>query len=113
MPRQKHYYGENHLHYLTRSTYRRTRLLDSGRFRQRWCDRIHSKLRNVCATRESVASTAEAEQGMLNVGDTSQTGLASTGLTIAGFIPGVSDVAAVGSIIMDTYKTAKEISQCP
>jgi len=36
MPRQKHYYGENHLHFLTRSTYRRTRLFDSEKFRQRW-----------------------------------------------------------------------------
>ena len=51
MPRQKQYYGENHLHYLTQSTYRRTRLFDSEKFRQRCCDRIHSKLRNVCATR--------------------------------------------------------------
>ena len=36
MPRQKHYYGNNHLHFLTRSTYRRVRLFDSERFRQRW-----------------------------------------------------------------------------
>ena len=36
MPRQRHYYGLNHLHFLTRSTYRRVRLFDSDRFRQRW-----------------------------------------------------------------------------
>lgn len=40
MPRQKHYYGENHLHYLTRSTYRRTRLFDSERFRRRWVETL-------------------------------------------------------------------------
>ena len=58
MPRQKHYYGENHLHFLTRSTYRRTRLFDSDRFRQHRCDRIHSKLRNVCATRDPLGLDA-------------------------------------------------------
>ena len=36
MPRQKHFYGLNHLHYLTRSTYRRARLFDSERFKRRW-----------------------------------------------------------------------------
>ncbi|HEV2417184.1 MAG TPA: hypothetical protein VGX94_05235 [Terriglobia bacterium] len=29
MPRQRHYYGLNHLHFITASTYRRTRLFDS------------------------------------------------------------------------------------
>jgi putative transposase len=32
----KHYYGLNHLHYLTNSTYRRARLFDSERFRKQW-----------------------------------------------------------------------------
>jgi len=32
VPRQRHYYGLNHLHYLTASTYRRSRLFDSPRF---------------------------------------------------------------------------------
>ena len=40
MPRQKHYYGENHLHFLTRSVYRRTCLFDSDRFRQRWVETL-------------------------------------------------------------------------
>ena len=40
MPRQKHYYGENHLHYITRSVYRRTRLFDSEKFRQRWVETL-------------------------------------------------------------------------
>ena len=34
MPRQRHCYGLNHLHYLTTSTYRRARLFDSGRFKR-------------------------------------------------------------------------------
>jgi putative transposase len=34
VPRQRHYYGLNHLHYLTASTYRRVRLFDSERFRR-------------------------------------------------------------------------------
>jgi putative transposase len=34
MPRQRHYYGLSHLHYLTASTYRRARLFDSERFRR-------------------------------------------------------------------------------
>jgi putative transposase len=34
--RQKHYYGLNHFHYLTRSTYQRARLFDSERFKRRW-----------------------------------------------------------------------------
>jgi putative transposase len=32
----KHYYGFNHLHYLTKNTYRRARLYDSVRFRDHW-----------------------------------------------------------------------------
>ncbi len=34
MPRLKHYYGFNHLHYLTFSTYRRARLFDSDKFKR-------------------------------------------------------------------------------
>ena len=33
MTRQRHFYGLNHLHYLTTSTYRRARLFDSERFK--------------------------------------------------------------------------------
>ena len=36
MSKLKHYYGLNHLHYLTTSTYRRARLFDSERFRSQW-----------------------------------------------------------------------------
>ena len=33
MPKLHHYYGPNHLQFLTRSTYRRTRVYDSERFK--------------------------------------------------------------------------------
>ena len=33
MPRQQHYYGLNHLHFLTASTYRRAPVFRSERFR--------------------------------------------------------------------------------
>jgi putative transposase len=36
LPNLQHYYGLNHLHYLTNSTYRRARLYDSERFRNQW-----------------------------------------------------------------------------
>jgi hypothetical protein len=36
VPKLQHYYGLNHLHYLTHSTYRRPRLYDSERFRNQW-----------------------------------------------------------------------------
>jgi RHS repeat-associated protein len=37
----------------------------------------------------------------------------STGLSVAGFIPGVGQAAAALSISYDIYKTAKAVSQCP
>jgi hypothetical protein len=33
VPGQQHYYGLNHLHYLTANIYRRARIFDSGRFK--------------------------------------------------------------------------------
>ena len=42
MSRQRHYYGLNHLHYLTASTYRRARVFDSPRFRNRFVKTLHA-----------------------------------------------------------------------
>jgi RHS repeat-associated protein len=53
-----------------------------------------------------------AVQGLAGLGDTSAEGLVSTGLTVAGFIPGLGQAAAVGSIGVDVYKTVKAIGQC-
>lgn len=36
----KHYYGLNHLRYVTTSADRRARLLDSERFRNQWAARL-------------------------------------------------------------------------
>ncbi len=36
MPQQRHFYGLNHLPYITRSTYRRARRFDSVRFKRQW-----------------------------------------------------------------------------
>ena len=36
MPRQQHYYGLNHLHYLTANIYRRARIFDSDRFKPKF-----------------------------------------------------------------------------
>ena len=36
MPRLKHYYGQNHLHYLTANTYRKPRSFGSDRFKRRF-----------------------------------------------------------------------------
>ena len=36
MPKLQHYYGLNHLHYVTKSIYRRARLYDSECFRNQW-----------------------------------------------------------------------------
>jgi putative transposase len=41
MSRLRHYYGLNHLHYLTASTYRRARLFDSERFRRHFVQTLH------------------------------------------------------------------------
>lgn len=60
----------------------------------------------------AVGHTAVAGQGLVGLTDTSPTGLVSTGLTIAGFIPGLNDAAAVGSIGLDLFKTAKAIGAC-
>ncbi len=36
VPQQRHFYGLNHLYYITTSTYRRARVFDSERFKRRF-----------------------------------------------------------------------------
>jgi len=36
MPRLKHFYGQNHLHYLTANTYRKARIFDSERYKRKF-----------------------------------------------------------------------------
>lgn len=61
----------------------------------------------------AVGKSTSTVQGLNGLFDTSPQGLISDGFTVAGFIPGLGQASAIGSIIMDTYKTAKAIGQCP
>ena len=36
MPGLKHFYGQNHLHYLTANTYRKARIFDSDRYKRKF-----------------------------------------------------------------------------
>ena len=60
----------------------------------------------------AVGGSTSAASGLAGLSDTSPEGLLSTGLTIVGFIPGAGQVASIGSILLDTYKTAKAIGEC-
>ncbi len=50
--------------------------------------------------------------GLAGLGDASAEGLVSTGLTVAGFIPGLGQLAAGASIVNDAIKTGIAISKC-
>jgi putative transposase len=41
MPRQRHFYGQNDLHYLTANIYRRARIFDSDRFKLNFVQTLH------------------------------------------------------------------------
>ncbi len=62
---------------------------------------------------DAFGKSTSTAQGLNGLFDASPQGLISTGLTVAGFIPGIGQGASIGSIIRDTYKTAEAISQCP
>lgn len=59
-----------------------------------------------------VGGSTSSVSGLAGLTDTSPTGLLSTGLTIAGFIPGLGQVSAAGSLIVDIYNAGKAIGQC-
>jgi RHS repeat-associated protein len=61
----------------------------------------------------AVGASTSTALGLNGLFDPSAEGMLSTGLTIAGFIPGLGQAAAVGSIGVDSYKLAKAIRQCP
>jgi hypothetical protein len=50
--------------------------------------------------------------GALGLGDTSVQRRISTGLTVAGFIPGLGTLAAGASIVNDAIKTGMDVYQC-
>jgi RHS repeat-associated protein len=75
--------------------------------------------RGVVATQYGMSAVSQFKGGAaviggaFGLGDTSVEGRISTGLTVAGFIPGLGTAAAAGSIGVDAYITAKAVWQCP
>jgi hypothetical protein len=62
---------------------------------------------------KAAGKSTDTVRGLNGLTDTSPEGMLSTGLTVAGFIPGLSDAAAGLSIALDIYKTAQAINLCP
>lgn len=60
-----------------------------------------------------VGAAANGEQGLAGLSDTSTEGVVSTGLTVAGFIPGLGTAVAAAAVGWDIFKTVKAIRQCP
>jgi hypothetical protein len=61
---------------------------------------------------KAVGASTGTASGLAGLSDTSPEGLLSTGLTIAGFIPGVGQAASGLSIALDIFKTAKAVIHC-
>ena len=61
---------------------------------------------------KAVEHSTGTTQGLAGLSDTSPAGLASTGLTVAGFIPGAGQIVSIASIGVDIAKTAKAIGKC-
>jgi len=40
MPRLEHFYGRNHVHYLTANIYRKIRIFDSGRYKRKFVETL-------------------------------------------------------------------------
>jgi hypothetical protein len=75
--------------------------------------------RGVVATQYGMKAVAQGKGaaaaigGAFGLGDTSVQGRLSTGLTVAGFIPGLGTLAAGASIVNDAIKTGMDVYQCP
>jgi hypothetical protein len=61
---------------------------------------------------KSVGASTSTVQGLRGLFDKSPEGLVSTGLTVAGFIPGAGQVVAGLSVGWDVFKTARAIAAC-
>jgi hypothetical protein len=61
---------------------------------------------------EAVGASTGTVRGLNGLFDTSPQGLISDGLTVAGFVPGLGQVAAGLSVFHDVYLTARAIGQC-
>jgi hypothetical protein len=62
---------------------------------------------------KAVGTSGGVINGIMNMSDTSRVGLASTALTIVGFIPGAGQIASGASLALDLYKTWEAVSACP
>ena len=62
---------------------------------------------------KAVGASSSTVRGLNGLFDTSPQGLISDGLTVAGFIPGLGQGAAVLSMVNDAIKTGIAISKCP
>lgn len=62
---------------------------------------------------KAVGQSTSAVNGAANVSGISFDGVVSTSLTVAGFILGANDVAAIISTGWDGYRVIKAIAQCP
>ena len=75
--------------------------------------------RGVVATQYGMSAVAQfkggaaAIGGAFGLGDTSVQGRINTGLTVAGFIPGLGTLAAGASIVNDSIKTGMAVYKCP
>ena len=74
--------------------------------------------RGIVATQQGTKAIQAAKTGTgvantgVNSNDTSTTGLISTGLGIAGFIPGLGQAASVFSIGVDVYSGVRDVRSC-
>lgn len=61
---------------------------------------------------KAVGASAGTIRGINGIFDTSPQGLVSDGLTVAGFVPGLGQGAAVLSMVNDAIKTGMAVAQC-
>lgn len=61
---------------------------------------------------DAFAKSTGTVSGLAGLGDTSPEGLVSTGLTVAGFIPGAGQISAGLSISWDIFRAVKAIRKC-
>jgi hypothetical protein len=75
--------------------------------------------RGIVATQYGIKAITQGKgalgviSGAFGLNDTSTMGRISTGLTIAGFIPGAGQIVSIASIGVDIVKTGMAVTQCP
>jgi hypothetical protein len=61
---------------------------------------------------KALGGSTNTVRGITGLIDTSPTGVASTVATVAGFVPGLGQIAAGASIVVDVAKTGMVIANC-